>query len=83
MVDKTPAIRKQTVWFQGLTFVVLLLITVTDNEWFMTTFTQAGVYAGMILNLSTIILSFLKPIGYDRNNPVEKALRDEHEIESI
>lgn len=68
MANNTPAVKKQTVWLQGLTFVALLLATVTENEWFMTTFTQQGVYAGMALNAITVILSFLKPLGSDKEN---------------
>jgi len=81
MSNNTPVTRKQTVWLQAITFIVLLLATVTDNEWFMTTFTQSGVYAGMGLNIATLILGLMKPLGYDKNNAVEKALREENQAD--
>ena len=67
MENKTPATKKQTVWVQGITFVSLLLVTITQNEWFMETFTQAGALAGMALTATTFILSFINPIGHKKN----------------
>ena len=67
MENNTPAQNKQTVWVQVITFVSLLLVTITENQWFMENFTQLGAYAGMALTAVTFLLGFLNPIGYKKN----------------
>lgn len=67
MENNTPAVNKQTFWVQIATLASLILVTLTENEWFMDTFTQTGAYAGMALTGVTIVLGFLNPIGHKKN----------------
>lgn len=80
--NKTPTTRKQTFWVNLITFISMLLVTVTDNTWFMENFTQTGAYAGMALTGVTIVLGFLNPIGHKKNLEMLET-GDEHENSSI
>ena len=68
MENNTPALRKQTVWLQALSLVSVLLATLVDNTWFMSTFSQTGGYIIMTYNLIAIVLSFIKPLGSNKKN---------------
>lgn len=84
METKTPAVRKQTFWVQVATFFSLVLVSVTENQVFMETFTQAGAYAGMALTGVTILLGFLNPIGHKKNLEVlevtDPSMEDEYGV---
>ena len=78
--NTTPTVRKQTVWFQLLTFVALLIDLISGNNLIAGYFGgEEGTLLVMAGNIVAIGLSFTKPISQGHLDNLKKLEVDEHE----
>lgn len=82
MANNTPAIKKQTVWFQLLTFMALLIDLISGNNLIAGYFGGAeGTLLIMAGNVIAIGLSLTKPIPQAHLDRLDKLEPTETEVE--